>query len=126
MRRAAHGLRLIILLGTTALLAACGGSSGPTAPTTSPTRPGQFTIGGSTSGLTAGASLVLLDNAADALTVNSQRIVCVFRGDGQRCKLCGHRRYAAHRGELQGAGWNRRGVGDECHERSGKLLTDEL
>ena len=56
-------------------LAACGGSRDvtPTSPTppTPPTPPATFTIGGTLSGLTSGAHVVLQNNGGDALTVSA-------------------------------------------------------
>ena len=66
--RLAHAL---ILAGSVAALSACGGSGGSGGGSSTPTPPQNYTVGGSLSGLSPSATLVLLDNNTNALTISS-------------------------------------------------------
>ena len=57
-----------VLVASLSALSACGGSGGGS---NSPVPPQMYTIGGSVTGLASGASIVLLDNNGDALTVSA-------------------------------------------------------
>ena len=65
----AHRLACVcVLVASLSALSACGGSGGGS---NSPVPPQMYTIGGSVMGLASGASIVLLDNNGDALTVSA-------------------------------------------------------